>query len=334
MLRKFREVTPDVIILIFFISLLVWAKAFIHPETASLPGFDTKPMPLFYLILSATDFSPVLRIIFTYLLVLLVAFLIVNFNTSQFFMGERTFLPALLFVLFSGLIPGQQVLNPVLPAALFLILALRRIMDAYKTQWIAYSFFDAGLLISIGSMFYAGLIWFGAILFIGIAILRTGNIKEITISILGLAAPWFLAGGICYVAGLDLNELLSTISYNLLEKEETFYLGKESIGVMALFSAVFLISLAGLISSLNTKKIRSRKTFVLLIWNFILALGLLLLLKPVSFEILWLAYIPASFIISHYFVYAGRKKIVPVILFLLLFAGIGLIQVMEFIKGY
>jgi hypothetical protein len=75
MLRKFREITPDVIILIFFISLLVWVKAFIHPETASFLGFDTKPMPLFFLILSLTDFSPVLSVIFTYLLVLLVAFL-------------------------------------------------------------------------------------------------------------------------------------------------------------------------------------------------------------------------------------------------------------------
>ncbi len=331
MLRKFREITPDVIILIFFISLLVWVKAFIHPETASFLGFDTKPMPLFFLILSVTDFSPVLSVIFTYLLVLLVAFLLVNFNTSQFFMGERTFLPALLFVLFSGLIPGQQVLNPVLPAAVFLILALRRIMDAYKTQWIAYSFFDAGLLISIGSLFYAGLIWFGLIVFIGIAILRTGNIKEITISVLGLAAPWFLTGGIFYVSGLDLNEFFSTISYNLLQKEETFYLHDVTIGVMALFAVVFIISLAGLVSAMNTKKIRSRKTFVLLIWNFVLAIALIILLKPVSYEILWLAYIPASFIISHYFVYAGRKKIIPVILFLLLFAGIGLIQILEFI---
>jgi len=331
MLRKFREVTPDVIILIFFISLLVWAKAFIHPETASSLDFDTKPMPLFFIILPVTDFSPVVSVIFTYLLVLLVAFLLVNFNTSQFFMGERTFLPALLFVLFSGLIPGQQVLNPVLPAAVFLILALRRIMDAYKTQWIAYSFFDAGLLISIGSLFYAGLIWFGIILFIGIAILRTGNIREITISVLGLAAPWFLAGGICYVAGLDLNEFFSTIRYNLLQREGTFYLQKATIGMMVMFAVVFLISLFGLISALNTKKIRSRKTFVLLIWNFVLAIALIILLKPVSYEILWLAYIPASFIISHYFVYAGRKRIIPVILFLLLFAGIGLIQILEFI---
>jgi hypothetical protein len=331
MLRKFREVTPDVVILIFFVSLLVWAAAFWNQEVPSSLDFDKKPMPLFSLILPVANFSPLISVIIAYLLVLLTAFLLVDFNTSQFFIGERTFLPGLMFVLFSGLLPAQQILNPVLPAAVFLVLAIRKIMDTYKAQGIAYSFYDAGLLISTGSLFYAGLIWFGILVIIGIALLRTGNLREIIIAILGLATPWFLTGGVYYVTGKDLNDLISLINYNLSGKEIVFSLSRLTIVVLTVTMLILLRSLVHLLSSINTKKIRSRKTFILLIWTFIIAISFLLLLKSVSYEILWLAYIPASFIISHYFVFSGRKKFFPFFLFIILFAEIALIQVLSII---
>ena len=65
------------------------------------------------------------------------------------------------------------------------MLAIMRIMDGYHISGTAYNYFDAGLLISIGSLFYANLIWFGLLVIIGIALLRTGNLKEILISVLG-----------------------------------------------------------------------------------------------------------------------------------------------------
>ena len=74
-------------------------------------------------------------------------------------------------------------------------------MEAYRIQGIAYNFFDAGILIGIGSLFYANLIWFGLLVIIGIALLRTGNIKEIAISFIGLLTPYIMTFGIYYVLG-------------------------------------------------------------------------------------------------------------------------------------
>ncbi len=103
-------------------------------------------------------------------MVSLMAFLLVNFNTTVFFIHERTFLPALIYILFGGFFPDHQLLNPVLPASIFLMLAVMRIMESYHITGTAYSYFDAGILISTGSLFYANLIWFGLIVIIGIAI--------------------------------------------------------------------------------------------------------------------------------------------------------------------
>ena len=91
-------------------------------------------------------------------------------------------------------------MNPVIPASIFLMMAIMRIMDGYHKTGTAYNYFDAGLLISTGSLFYANLIWFGLLVIIGIALLRTGNLKEIVISIFGLLTPYLITFGLYYVA--------------------------------------------------------------------------------------------------------------------------------------
>lgn len=332
MLNKFRGVTPDVVILIVLISILIWIGAFLEPHPPSSLDFDNRSMPLFNLLLYVTGFNALVSVIAAYILVLLTAFLLVSFNTSVFFIGERTFLPALIFVLFTGLFPEQQILNPVLPASIFLILALRRIIDAYKAQGTAYSLYDAGFLLSVGSLFYANFIWFGILLIAGIALLRTGNLREIVISLLGLATPWFLVFGFYYILGKDLNELIELIRFNLYGIKPGYELSRITISVLIINTIILLISFANLISVIGKKKIRSRKTFVLLIWAFLIAIGTVIFARSVSVEIFWLVSVPACYIISHYFVFAGRRRIIPEIYFLFLFFEIALIQVLHYIK--
>src|SRR5664279_2430060 len=97
-----------------------------------------------------------------------------------------------------------------------------RIMDGYHITGTAYNYFDAGIFISTGSLFYANMIWFGVLVIIGIALLRTGNLKEIVISVLGLLTPYLITFGIYYVIGKDLRVLLQLLENNLFTRA-TFY---------------------------------------------------------------------------------------------------------------
>jgi len=318
LLKRFRTAGPDVIILIFIIALIIWMGSFIHPHPLSDRGYDIKPMPLFGALLAIAGFNKLFSIVAAFLLVLLVSFLIVNFNTTLFFISERTFLPALIYIILTGFFTDQLVLNPVVPAAAFLILGMKRIMDSYQIQGTAYSFFDAGMLISVGSLFYANMIWFGILLITGIAILRTSGFKEFIISVLGMATPLFIIYGFLYLSGKDMNSLLSAVNYNLFEKDVTY----EIRGLLLLISIVtviiMLISLVHLISGINTKKIKSRKTFTLLFWTFFTAAVLYAFSKSVSIEMMWLAAIPSAYLLSHYFVFA-RKRLIPEIMLWVLF---------------
>jgi hypothetical protein len=282
-------------------------------------------MPLYGLLKFLINNSHNLGVILSFLMVSLMAFLMVNFNTTVFFINERTFLPALIYILFGGFFPDHQLMNPVLPASIFLMLAIIRIIDGYHKSGTAYNYFDAGILISTGSLFYANLIWFGLLVIIGIALLRTGNLKEIVISIFGLLTPYFITFGLYYVIGKDLGALIKLLGDNLFATSTYYPFPRLTIAALIFSGALILGSLMQLIKHMNTKKIKSRKTFSLMIWTFIISIVVYFALHSASVEIVWLASIPASYFLTHYFVFA-KKKLVPEILFSLFFVFVLLIQ--------
>ena len=210
--KELRKTGPGIVVVVVLMALLLWLKPFIE---LPLPFSGKGQMPFYEILESLLGKSPFAGIFLSFVLVIYIAFLLINFNTSDFFITERTFLPGVIFVLLSGIIPQNQFFNPVLLSALFLILATRKIMNTYKIQGTAFDFFDAGIIISTGSLFYAELIWFGLLIIAGINILRPFNLKEVLISLLGLITPWLILFGFYYVMGKDMMSLVSLINDNL-----------------------------------------------------------------------------------------------------------------------
>jgi hypothetical protein len=326
LLRTFKGTGPGVISLIIVILIAVWFSAILNQRLHPRFIYESDPMPLYGLLKTLINNSHVLGVILSFLLVSLMSFLMVNFNTIVFFIHERTFLPALFYVLLGGLFPDHQILNPVLPASIFLIMAIFRIMDGYHISGTAYNYFDAGILISTGSLFYANLIWFGVLVIIGIALLRTGNLKEIVISVLGLLTPYLITFGLYYVTGKDVGDLMKVLGDNLFSKPTYYPFPALTVVALVFCSVLIFISLVKLLQQMNTKKIKSRKTFSLMIWTFIISLIVYFALPSASIEMVWLTSIPVSYFLTHYFVFV-KKKMVPEILFTLLFVFILLIQI-------
>ncbi len=332
-LRLFRRTGPGVILMIIVTLLAVWLSAFIKLRQPFFLYFDLNPMPLYGLVSSVIGTNPLPGIILSLVLVTIMAFLMVNLNTSLLFINERTFLPAFIYILISGLIPQYQLLNPAIFSAMFLLLAIKRIMEAYRVQGTAYTFFDAGILIGTGSLFYANLIWFGILIIVGIAILRAIDIKEIAISAIGLATPFIMTFGIYYVLGKDLKELIALLEYNLVTKPASYDFTRLMIVALVYLGFILFLSISDLLVSINSKKIQARKTFFLLIWVFMISFVLYILLPAASVELIWLLGIPASYFLTHYFS-SLRRKHFKEILFSLFFVLIILIQVLYLIKEF
>jgi hypothetical protein len=328
LLKFFKGTGPGVIFLIIITFGLLWISPFLHPPASGLYIFETRPMPFYNITELLIGSNPVIGVIFSLMILSFLLFLLVNFNTSVFFINERTFMPAVIYVLFSALFPTQQLLNPVIPATLFLMLALRRIMDSYRKPGIAFNFFDAAILISLGSLFYANLIWFGLLIFIGIALLRTGNIIEILSSIIGLVTPYVLIFGIYYVLGRDLGVLLEDIRINLFGDSPEYMFPRLTIIVLIYSGLMLLISTVYLMQQVHSKKIKSRKTFYLLLWALVISLAVFFVMPSTSMEVVWIIAVPVSYVLAHYFVFA-KGKIIPGLVFTGFFLIIFLVQALN-----
>jgi hypothetical protein len=326
LLRLFKGNNPGVIILIAVIFIAVWINPFLHPSVASSLKFSTDPMPLYGILSSLAGKNYFTGLVSSAVMVIAVSFLLVNFNTTSFFINERTYLPALIYILSGGFFPECQVLNPALPASIFFMLAVVRIIDGYRKAGVPGNFFDAAILISTGSLFYANLIWFGVLVIIGIAFIRTVDISAIAIALLGLLTPYFLTFGIYYAAGKDIRALLTLIGNNLFLRTEGFQFSKVTIAMLIISSIMVVMSLFYLVSMLNTKKIKSRKTFSVLIWAFLICIAVYFILPSASVEIVWIAAIPVSYFLTHYFVFI-KKKLMPEILFAALFLCVLILQI-------
>jgi len=295
-------------------SVGFWMNSFINSDINGIEG-GSNPMVLYGILQTITGTNPLTGKITALALVLVISSVIIAFNTSTFFINERTFLPGILYIILTSLFPAVHFLTAVLPASLLMILAVVRIAGTYRKNGIAYSYFDAALLISAGSLFYASLIWFGVLLIIGILLLRTFNLKEVLISVLGLCTPYLILYGVFFVADYNLAELTRTITECLLGDNPGNSWSRLTI-VTSLFVLIsILVATAFLFSVFTTKKVKSRKIFALQIWTGIVTLAVYLVSPAANEELIFIFAIPVSYILSHYYIHKKGKKIVPEILF-------------------
>jgi Family of unknown function (DUF6427) len=327
LLRIFKRTTPGVLLLMFVILTGLWFSTFLNPSINNAAYSEIDPMPLYGLLKLIFGNNHFCGVLFSFSVVTLMSFLLVRFNTNIFFLRERSYLPAVFYIFISGLFSQQQSLNPVLPASVFLMLAIIRVMDGYRKPGTAYSFFDAGIMIGIGSLFYANLIWFGILIIIGILLLRTSNMREILITLVGLLTPFLITLGFYYVLGEKTESFLLLVKDNLFMRSEPYYLKRIIIVTLIFIGTLVLMSIAYLFMLMNTKKIKSRKTFALMIWAFLISIGVYFVMPSVSVEIIWLVAIPISYFLAHYFVLV-KKKLIPEILFSVLVVLILLIQIL------
>ncbi len=328
LLRLYKGTGPGEIALVLLIAVLIWLNAFIHPVLNSTLYYDIDPMPLYRLLSMAIGKSVITGTAFTFVLVLLMIFLVTNFNTSHFFINERTFLPSTIYLLLTGLFPHYQTLNPVLPASVFLMLAIRTIADSYRKPGIAHNFFDASFLIGTGSLFYANTIWFGVLIFIGITIFRTGNIREFVITLIGLITPFLLTAGIYFVLGLNITSLKESFIFNLFSESDKYSFPRMVIAGIVILEIIVIVSLVYLFSTINNKKIKSRKTFTTLIWTMVICLTVYFAVPSASGELIWFVAIPVSYIVAHYLIFS-HNKIIPEIVFSIILLVLIFMQILN-----
>ena len=327
LLRLYRGIGPGSILLLILTGVLLWMYQFINPVDI-IEYYSDNAMPLYIFFDSLLGKSILARSLLGFILTLLIAFYLSNFNTRLFFITERTLLPSSFYVILSGFFVNLQTLNPILPATLLLFIALDRVVDSYRKSGIAYNYFDASLMLGIGSMFYFNIIWFFPVIIIGVLLIRTFNFREIFLALFGLIAPYLVAVAVYYITGNDLSLLRDQLVNNVLYTSSDYVWSTQVIISLSICALLIVISLVHLFGLYNTKKIKTRKVFSILIWLFVIGVGIYFIIPGSSEEMIYVVLIPVVYLFSHFIVFTRNKKIANIV-FAIVFISVVVIQILR-----
>ena len=318
----YRLLTGDKAISIFIIliiALLIWVPELVSFEYSYITEAHTY-MPLYQYVAGVLGENKLISIGIALLFVIIQSFLLIRINVKYILIQQRTFLPALLYIILSGYFPGLHNLNEGLIASFFMIFTIEFLMKSYKTNPNSYNFFMAGLMLGIGSLFYAPLLYFIVFVWITTTFLRSFYWREYVFPVLGIITPY-----VFYFAWLIQKELNIPDFLTLIR--EQLFAGYPSLDInliYKIFTAYLLIFI--LIGSVfmfrvfQFKKNYQRKFFLIMFWLFVLTILIGLIFSGFNTSLNYIVSIPVSYLLTNYLINC-RKNLANKSLFYILILG-------------
>ncbi len=302
LLDKFKSNSTFNFILFPLLGILFWLSDIVYPK--GYPFYPGEESNLLYAPLhSLLQHSLMLQNIISLVLFLSMAFIVMQISIRYNILRIRTVMPATLFVIMAGGFTGIHSLHPVHFGALFFLIALYRLLIAFDNQKPYSAAFDTGFFLGIASLFYFSIVAFLPAFLIGIGILsRETRWRCFLILLTGFALPFLF--GASYLFYVDeLEKYLGIIKVNVMTSNSYVLQDKILQGYLVLLGVMTILGSLKLINDYDTKKVSTRKYFIVFFLLFLTSMAALVFVPAVSQEMLLITIIPVTFLLSNYFVF-------------------------------
>ncbi len=301
LLRFFKRPLPRVLVAVMLSGILLWLKGLLNARTGFV-DFGSYPMPLFKLVSFVIGDNFLASKVITLLVVSLIGLYLVQVNTRHMLLRQRTYLPALFYILLASAFIPLQTLNPAVFAALLMVGAVDNLFSANIGNRPLDKMFKAGFLVSLATLFYLPSAVMMIVLFFSIVVLNQVGVRPWLSTLFGFVAPWFFVVFYNYFFFDDVDGVLQAVLSATGSLNVSFFFS--GLAYMLLYGFLALLLVVGVLSlmiSLPTQKIIIRKHNTILLW--ILVWFGLLTIFPLfrSSEVQYLIAIPISFLLSNYF---------------------------------
>jgi len=314
-LNLFRSIHPGALLAVLLYSGLINLGQIISVRAIEI----TNPTPISKALFELFEFQNSgawmlgIGIFLTFVQALLVNNMANNFKLLK----QQTYIPAIIFLLFSGLYFNFSSLNPVMIANLFIILILMRLLKVYKKDRIEVEAFDIGFLIALASLFYFPSIALILFMLIGLSLFRPFNLREWLIGFVGLGVPYLLVSTY-YFWNEGLTVFLGEqFGFNFASWDLSVFVNIENVIKAVLLLLLVFWAILVLQGNFLRRSIQHRKFSVLLIWLLIIAAFSFILQREQQLNHFLLAIIPTSMLIA-YVLSESKKRILAELAHLLL----------------
>jgi len=288
------------LILFPLFGILFWIKSFLAPFSYQFfPGENENT--LYSPVVNLVQNSDYLQVALSLILVLFIAFLIQQVNDRFLLLRIRIKLPATIFVLIVGGITTMHTSHPVYFAAIFLLLAINSFFEIFNNPKPFPHIFNAGLFIGIGSLFYFNLVIILPAFLIAIVILRREvKWREFLILVIGFILPFIFALGYAFLTE-QLLALLATYEQSIITPINHF---RDNYPLHAFLTLLIIFTVLGsfkLLKQYDSRKVSTRKYYSIFLLIFIFSMISFAFIPAASQEMLVIAVIPVTLLISNFF---------------------------------
>ena len=320
LLKFFKQQLPSVFSAIIVVGVLSWLASFINPHAAN--GFENYQMPLYSLVAYYIPAHTLLSKLLAFSIVIVNGIFLVQLNTRFILIKNRTYLPALFYILVCSGINVLQGMTPPVFASFFIILATSNLFASVELNTLD-RLFKSSFFVAIAGLFYLPSFVVLFLLFLGIVILNIRGVRPWFAAIAGFATPLFFTFFYFYFFA-DSPSVLFTLFANSFNFNPLHTLASLGIAYYAFAGFLILLALIGvvfLMRAMTIQKIIIRKYYSVLLWLLFGVLAVMISSKATSVEAIFMLAIPLSFILSFFFNFL-RNRFWSEFLFLLFVVGV------------
>lgn len=240
-----------------------------------------------------------IQVLLSLILVIFIGFLIQQVNDRYAFIRERTKLPALIFVIISAGFADMHSLHPVFLSAISLLFAIYSLFNILNNPSRFPPIFNSGLFLGLAALFFFNTAILLPAFLIGIIILcREYGWREFAILITGFIVPFIFAISFAFYTD-QLFEFFFTLEQNITTPVNHFFNNYPMYGYLAFLSILTIIASLKLLQQYDSRKVSSRKYYSVFLLIFIFSMISFIFVPAASQEMLIIAIIPVTYIISN-----------------------------------
>jgi len=314
LLKLFKNNRVGGILFILIIGLGLWMPLF--TRIREVPSYSD--MPFYNLLFKNISLYPLLSQVLAFLIIAITAIMLFRLNIRFFLIQERSYMPATFFLLISSVFPEMHHISPQLIGSLFIMIMLAMLLAGYNAEKNALHFFNISVILVIGMMFYAKLIWFIPLYWIILLTIRQPGWREIIYPLVAVFLlfiflfTWnvFFSTGSEFLKGLNENLRIEG-TWHSIPTAWMYFLG--FVALLIILSSFFILQ------RFQVRKIYIRNFYQALFFTFVYALLFFLFISGRDYKTIFIAALPLSYLLANYFHMKRNRFTSELMLWILLF---------------
>lgn len=297
--HKYAITTPATHLYLIVACVACWIAGYVGSIGFPVYGEVTAP-PLWNAVCVVLG-DKLLTYLIGFLLMCGGAFFVHRANYALMLIREKTWLPFLLYALLTSTNPDFFPFKSASVGVFCLILALYQLFVSYHDPDSLDRAFNAGLILSAGSLLWVHLLWFLPLFWIGMYRFRSLTPRTLAASLFGvLTVYWFVLGWCVWQRDFTAFALPFASLFRIRP------LAIEGAGIIdwaqiLLVAGLTVLSAVNILTHEYEDNLRTRQFLSFLITMTIWSFGLFFLYEQSSEEFLEVGCVPASILIAHLF---------------------------------